>query len=269
LVAKRIRTVALLALTVALAILPGAAGAEDVSTAEFADRVDQAIAGDESALRAVTAIAGTPVDGEALVAGEPALRQNRLDTLHQLLQSAPADLDADALRRQAEAIVTNPPYSAELAADNGVFARIIAFLGRLFGNDAARGLALLVVALITLAVAIPLLNRIATRRQPNGPRPVAAIQQRPSYEAAAEEAAGRGDFAAAIRMLFLDGVEHLEAHRAVPDAGTTSTATVRQISGDEAFLDRFDEIAYGGSPAGFADVGEARSGWQRLKRKFT
>jgi hypothetical protein len=268
LVAKRTRPVALLALTLALVILPGAAGAEDVGTAEFAERVDRAIAGDESALRAVTAIEGTPVDGEALVAGDPS-RQNRLDTLHQLLQYAPADRDADALRGQAEAIVTNPPYSAELAADSGVLARIIDFLGRLLGNGAAQGLALLVVALIALAVAIPLLNRIATRRQSNTPRPVADTQQRPSYAAAAEEAAAHGDFATAVRMLFLDGVEHLEARRAVPDAGTASTATVRQISGNEAFLDRFDEIAYGGSPAGNADVGEARSGWQRLKRKFT
>jgi hypothetical protein len=249
---------------------PGAAVAEDVTGAEFRARVDRAISGEESALRSVTAVDGVPVDGAALLDGQPTMRRSRLNTLQNLLESAPSSgLDGDALQKQAEEIVTNPPYSAELAADGSLFGRILDFLGRLFGNDAAQGLALLIVALIALAIAVPVLNRIATRSRGSESPEAREPQRRADYQAEAVAAEAQGDFATAVRMLFLDGVDYLESARAVPDAGTTSTATVRRISGDADFLDRFDEIAYGGARAGSADVGQARSGWQRLKRRIT
>lgn len=250
--------------------MPEVAAAEDVDAEEFAARVERALGGDETDLRAVTAVDGGPVAGETLLADNPDEQRARLETLRDLISSEVGfELDAAEIREQAEEIVTNPPYSAEVANDGGLFARVFDFLSRLFGNEAAQGLALLIVALAALAVAIPVFNRIASRRQRREADPIATEASRVDYTTAAEKATERGDFAEAVRMLFLDGVEHLEASRAVPDAGTTSTAAVRRLSGNESFLDRFDEIAYGGSPAGEADVKEAHSGWQRLKRRFT
>ena len=71
-----------------------------------------------------------------------------------------------------------------------------------------------------------------------------------------------------MRLLFLDGAQHLQTIGSVKNAATTSTATVRRMTDDEAFLNRFDEIAYGGAAADERDVAQARTSWQRLKQRW-
>ncbi|MCP4966907.1 MAG: hypothetical protein GY926_16965, partial [bacterium] len=82
------------------------------------------------------------------------------------------------------------------------------------------------------------------------------------------QAEAHGDLDEAIRLLFLDGVDHLEKNDVVSSAATTSTATVRRLSNETTFLDTFDEVAYGGVPAQPDDVVEARTAWGRLKARL-
>lgn len=268
-VARRIRHVALLALTTFFVAVSATALADDVTRTEFADLVAQARNGDVAGLEGVTSVEGAPVDVAPLLAGTSAEREARLETLRrELATTTTPSLDSEQLRAEAEAIVSNPPFSAEATSDSGLLGRIVDFFARLLGNDAAQGVALLIVAVTALLIAIPLLNRRVTRRQ-SAATAVPEPGPRTDYRTEAESAAAQGEFAAAVRMLFLDGAEHLEQSRAVPDAATTSTATVRRLAGDQRFLDRFDEIAYGGLPADNADVDQARAGWQRLKERWS
>ncbi|MDJ0952361.1 MAG: hypothetical protein QNJ81_01655 [Acidimicrobiia bacterium] len=254
-----------MAVVLALLVVPTSAAAEDVTVAEAVDLVDQRRMAD---LAAVTSIDGRPVDMDVVLGDETDDSLERLDSLRLILlepESGP-ELDSASLRSEAEDITSNPPYAAGIAQGGGILGRVLDFLGQIFGNTAAQGIAIVVVIAIALAVAIPLLNRLAMRRE----RPVAeagAETHAEDYGAAALTAESRGEHGQAVRLLFLDGAQHLQGSGIVKDAATTSTATVRKMADDDAFLDRFDEIAYGGSTADEGDVAQARSGWQRLKQR--
>ncbi len=267
-VAARPLRVLFLAALFLLFIGPGTADAGDVTAEEFVDLVDRAAAADLGDLTDVTSVNSVPVDIDDLIlSGSLDERETRLESLRlELSEFDTPDLDAADLRNEADRILSNPPYTAGTAGNNGIMVRVLEFLGRILGNDAAQGIAIVVVIIVGLLIAIPILDRIARRRQTNGeqaPEPIETI----NYESEAEAAASRGDHEAAVRLLFLDGADHLERNHVVANAATISTSTIRRLSDETGFLDRFDEIAYGGSDAASTDVSQARTAWQRLKNR--
>lgn len=249
-----------------LCIGAGTASAEDVSTAEFAELVDRAVAADTGGLVEVSSVDSIPVDiNDLILSGSLDEREIRLETLRRVLSDSSAtDLDSSVLRSDAREIISNPPYSASASGGDSWLERVVEFLATILGNSAVPGIAILVVIVIALVIAIPVLNGVTGRRQAEG-KPTLEPSQRVDFGAAATEAEERGDHRAAVRLLFLDGAKHLEANKVVANAATTSTTTVRRISEETEFLDRFDEIAYGGSDAQSTDVSQARTAWQRLK----
>jgi hypothetical protein len=244
------------------------AAADDVSGLELSQLVDAAQDSNQARadLDTITSVDGTAVD-MGLVLDGLADDDTRLDTLNRLLRdSDPQRLDGPALRSEAAEILSNPPYAAEVAGNSSVFDRLWRVIAGLFGNGAIQGLSFVAIVAIALLVAIPVINRLVGRRQRLPEEAVASVAAR-DFAAEAVNAAGSGDFDEAVRLLFLDGAEYLERQRVVPSAATTSSSTVRPIVTDTRFLDRFDEIAYGGAEAANDDVHEARTSWQQLKRR--
>jgi hypothetical protein len=86
-------------------------------------------------------------------------------------------------------------------------------------------------------------------------------------EREAERAAAAGDYSDAVRLLFRAGLLRLDdQHRIRYTPGTTSGQIADHLRSPEfeALARRFDEIVYGGEPAGTADVAAANAGWRRL-----
>jgi hypothetical protein len=244
------------------------AAANDVSADEFAHLVAEAVSGGSLAdVTAVTSIDGQPVDMKALLDGTTREREARLETLNRLIGSAPPGFDGDTLRNQARAITSKPPFAAEVASNNGIFSRIISFIADALSTTAARGFGLVIIIALAFIVGYIVLDRAVTRRQvtsaSTGP-PIPSVD----YRAAADTAAAGGNYAEALRMLFMDGAEHLQRLKAVPDAATTSTATVRPLADNPRFLDRFDAVAYGGAAAMSDDVADARRSWDALQERL-
>lgn len=262
------------ALAFALLLLlafPGRALGEDVTTAELSQLITDAAGDRDSRARLfeVTSLDGQPIDMGAVLGGGAADEASRLDALRDLLvDPEPTSLDGLELRAEAAEIVSKPPFTAAPVTAPGILDRLWTFMSGLFGNDGVQGLALVAIVVIALVVAIPVLNRLVGRRN-QLPDEIAASTVRRDFYAEAQDAAATGDHEAAVRLLFLDGADYLESRQLVPNAATTSTSTVRPMARETHFLDRFDEIAYGGDIAASQDVDEALSAWQRLKRRLT
>ena len=262
---------AIAAVVLLLFALPVTAEAEEVTTAELAQLIADAAEDQESRNRLleVTSLDGEPIDMGAILSADAEDDASRLDTLEGLLADRKTtSLDGAELRTEAADIVSKPPFTAAAASSSSILDRLWRFISSLFGNDGAQGLALIAIVVVALLVAIPVLNRLVVRRH-DQPNEVTMKPVRRDFYAEAQNAAATGDHEAAVRLLVLDGADYLESRRVVPNAATTSTATVRPIATETHFLDRFDEIAYGGDAAVSQDVGEAISSWQRLKRRFT
>jgi hypothetical protein len=263
------------ALFVLLVLTPiAAAGAQEVSTAEFANLVDSAHEdpGATSQLRKIESIDGFETDMDQIIDGSTQERQDRLSSLDRLLDDVvDAPQSADELRAEANDIISEPPFSAEKADGAGWLDQFFTFVARILTGEGVTGLALVLVAVVAIAVATPTLLRMARARgHQETSTEVAEAPEQPNYAKAAARAEAQGEFDDAVRLLFLDGVDHLERIEVVRSAATTSTATVRRLSTETEFLDRFDEIAYGGVPAQADDVNEARTAWGRLKaRRFS
>jgi hypothetical protein len=248
-------------------VVTAAAHASDVSADEFNRLVTEAAdSGDTGELAEVTSIDGAPVDMTAVLDGSARDLAARLDSLSQLGDGRER-FDGRVLRDQAGEILSNPPFSAEVASNSSLLGRLVEFVGRLFSGTGARGVGLLAIAGITLAAGFLTLDRLVTRRRAT----VAAPTTSPTpvdYRSRAEKAASTGAFAEAVRFLFVDGAHSLAAMKVVPDAATTTTATVRRLTDDDRFLERFNEIAYGGATAESDDVAQARLSWDHLKRRL-
>jgi hypothetical protein len=242
--------------------------AVDVSTDDFTRLVAEAV---ESAhfesLADVTSINGQLVDISRILDGTPADVKNRLTTLRQVGEDQEGPLDAETLRAQADEIVSNPPYAAEAASGVGVLARIARFVENALSNSATRGLGLIVLLGFVFLAGFLILDRLVDRPIHVGqasPLTVAGVD----YRSQAEAAAASGDFSGAVRLLFIDGSHLLEGLNVVRHAGVTSSATVRPLTEDHDFLDRFDEIAYGGAEAHGEDVTQARDSWDALGKRL-
>ena len=223
---------------------------------------------DRAALAEVTSVEGEPIDMEVILAGTNLESGRRLESLHTLISNPESpNLNAAELQAQVESIISNAPYSAGTTQESGWLVRALEFIAEFFDNAASRGIVLAAVIAIVLALAVPVLNRMANRRERSAAETSDEPERPIDYEAAARTASERGELEQAVRLLFLDGAQHLQQSGALQNAATTSTATVRPMTDDDGFLDRFDEIAYGGSRAHLEDVDQARVGWQHLKQR--
>jgi hypothetical protein len=95
----------------------------------------------------------------------------------------------------------------------------------------------------------------------------AAREDPAELEREADRAAAAGEWETAVRLRFRAGLLRLDAREAIEYRPSLTTGEVRQAIFSPAF-DRvgadFDEIAYGGRPAGEADEAASRDGWQRV-----
>jgi hypothetical protein len=228
---------------------------------------DATATGSVDQLVGITSIDGNPVDMTVVLDASPAQLQTRLETLKLIIAAGRPDFDGATLRDQARDIVSKPPFSAGVVSNNGILSRIVRFIGDLFSSTSAQGLGLAVIVAVALVIGYLVLDRTVAHKQAVAS---AAHPTPPSvdYRAEADAAAAGGDFAGAVRLLFQDGARHLEQLDVVLDAATTSTATVRPLTNERHFLDRFDAIAYGGAKAQGDDVAEARRSWDALTNRL-
>lgn len=260
------------------ATAPGVA--QETTGPEFAQLVERALT-DESAaavLRRIESIDGVPVDMNAVLGGDDTHRRSRLTTLQDL--AGPTEFpnaDATQLRGEAAQILSQPPFVGRVAEDTNLLDRIARAIGNLFSDNLASGWSLLLVIAGATALLIPAMTWL-TRRRARLRRTAGSVTKPEEHEteeqedlvAAAIRAEEEGDFDAALRLLFRSGTDDLEARGVVRNGAAASTATIRRLvrhNGDR-FLDRFDEIAYGGSTAEHDDVVESRRSWTRLIERW-
>jgi len=242
--------------------------ATDVSTDDFTRLVTEAAeSGQFESLADVTSINGEPIDISRILDGSPDDVKNRLTTLGRVGEEPEGQLDADSLRAQADEIVSNPPYSAEAASGAGILARFARFVESALSNSATRGIGLIALVGLVFLAGYLILDRLVSRRLHTGQASAPTVAE-VDYRSQAEAAAASGDFSGAVRLLFIDGSHLLEILNVVRNAGVTSSATIRPLTEDPSFLDRFDEIAYGGAEAHDADVTQARSSWDALGKRL-
>jgi Domain of unknown function (DUF4129) len=88
-----------------------------------------------------------------------------------------------------------------------------------------------------------------------------------ALEREADRAAAAGEWETAVRLRFRAGLLRLDARELIEYRPSLTTGEVSETIFSPAF-DRvgadFDEIAYGGRPAGEADEAASREGWERV-----
>jgi len=88
-----------------------------------------------------------------------------------------------------------------------------------------------------------------------------------ALEREAERAAAGGEWDRAVRLRFRAGLLRLDARELIEYRPSLTTGEVAEAIFSPAF-DRvgadFDEIAYGGRPAGESDEAASREGWERV-----
>jgi hypothetical protein len=90
-----------------------------------------------------------------------------------------------------------------------------------------------------------------------------------ALERRAEAAEAAGDLEAALRLRFRAGLLRLDARGAIDFRPSISTREVRRAlrSADfDAVADTFDDVVYGGRPAGADDLAAARRRWAEIVR---
>ncbi|MCP4964710.1 MAG: hypothetical protein GY926_05700, partial [bacterium] len=213
------------------------AGAQEIGTPEFSTLVDDAQQDPEarSQLREIRSIDGIETDMGRLIDGSASDQQHQVSSLARLVaDTAYRTQSAEELRSEAHEITSEPPFTVEQAVGAGWLDQVLNFLARILSGEGMTGLALIVVAAIAVGIATPILLRLArTRRQVGSAPDIAmATPSPPNFAEAASQAEAHGDLDEAIRLLFLDGVDHLEKNDVVSSAATTSTATVRRLSNE-------------------------------------
>jgi hypothetical protein len=86
-------------------------------------------------------------------------------------------------------------------------------------------------------------------------------------EREADRAAAAGDWETTVRLRFRAGLLRLDAREVIEYRPSLTTGEVADAVHSPAFTRvgaDFDEIAYGGRPAGAADEAASREGWQRV-----
>ena len=254
---------------VALLVSAAPLAADDLSSNEFADLVGRISEGDApfSDLEVVSSVDGLSIDLESIQSSGWTDASAQIETLRALLDDT-SNLDSPELRDQANEILSNAPYEVGIATGPSLLERAWNAIASVIGGDALGVLGYVILIGAVLFLVVPLLLR---RTRPNNAASESTTEpaERRDYEVEALAASQAGDYETAVRLLFLDGADHLEKADAVASAATTSTATVKRLTRNGRFLDRFDEIAYGGSVAAEEDVAESKSSWQRIKQRFS
>ena len=103
-------------------------------------------------------------------------------------------------------------------------------------------------------------GRAARTRAPSRDDPAA-------LEREAERAAAAGEWETAVRLRFRAGLLRLDARELIEYRPSLTTGEVAEAIFSPAFDQvgaDFDEIAYGGRPAGEAEEAASREGWERV-----
>jgi hypothetical protein len=130
------------------------------------------------------------------------------------------------------------------------------------GRPVVWALMVLAVGALAAVLAGRSLRRRAATGRPGGAPGRARDDDPDALERAARAAAARGEHELALRLGFRAGVARLELGESL------STGEVARRLRSPAFdrtAARFDEIVYGGRPAGAADVDEARAAWDAVR----
>lgn len=130
---------------------------------------------------------------------------------------------------------------------------------------AATTVLVVAVTAVAVATAVRRRNRSTERGEARARRAQRADPA--ALEREAERAEAAGDLDAAVRLRFRAGVARLEEAEVIP---RRADATTRQLVVEvpspslAPLAATFDEVAYGGRPAGALDLEAARQGWPRV-----
>lgn len=281
---ERWRLVAATAVAIVLIVVPAGPAAAQSVTAGHLQELAARAAGDPRALaelRAVREVDGRPVDmARALAGAEGAALASRLQALS---GSAPAPaVAADQARADARDVLDGRrfkparvprPFAGVLRTLGRWLEPVGEPLGRLWGRVfdtvpgqlAAAGVVFVVAALVSL--------RLIGRRSPGNirrSRPVGvdgAGLDPDDLERQAAAAERAGDLDHAVRLRFVAGVLRLDRAGVIAYRSSLTTGQLQARLHSASFAElaaAFDEIAYGGRPAGPDDVRAATERWPRV-----
>ncbi len=286
----RRRLVAVVAVAVLVAVLVGVAPAGPAMAQSVTGTQLQELAGraveDPRALaqlRAIEQVDGRPVDiGRALNGAEGPALASRLRTLAAGGAAAAPALDAEAARRDAEAVLDGrrfkpsrvPRPLAGVLTTIGRWLKPVADpLGRVWARVADSLPAQLTLVVLVFLGAAGVSLRLLGRRSPRSLTRARAVGTDAEgldpddleREAAAAERAG--DLDRAVRLRFVAGVLRLDQAGVISYRSSLTTGQIqaRLRSGTfGALAVAFDEIAYGGRPAAESDVRLATATWPQV-----
>jgi hypothetical protein len=278
------RWIVAIAVVVATLAGIGPASAQSVTGTQLQDLAGRA-AGDPRALaqlRAVREVDGRPVDmGRALAGAEGPGLAARLQALSGSAAGGSA-VAGDEARQQARDVLDGRrfkparvprPFAGILRTLGRWLEPVGEPLGRFWGRmvDTVAG-RLVLVGLVFLAAALISL-RLVGRRSPSNvhrsrPFGVGGDGLDPDeLERQAVAAESAGDLDHAVRLRFIAGVLRLDRAGVITYRSSLTTGQLRTRLGSASFAElaaAFDEIAYGGRPAGEADLRAATEGWPRV-----
>jgi len=263
----------------------GRASAQTVTGPQLQDLAARA-ANDPRALaqlRAVREVDGRPVDmGRVLAGADGPELASRLQVLSGGAPADPAVASPDQARREAQDVLDGRRFKP--ARVPRPFAGILRTLGRWLEPvgeplgrvwrrvaDTVPGRLFLVgvVFLVAALLSVRLIGRRSPgnvhRSRPFGVDGDGLDPDELERQALAAERAG--DLDHAVRLRFVAGVLRLDRAGVIAYRSSLTTGQLRSRLHSPAFAElaaAFDEIAYGGRPAGDADLRAATEGWPRV-----
>lgn len=282
---RRAAAAAVLLAVVLSLVAAGPAGAQAAVTGSQLQALAERAAGDPRALaqlRAVQQVDGRAVDmGRALAGAEGPELATRLRSLAGGAAPAPA-VDAAQARHAAEQVLDGRrfkpsrvprPFAGILRTLGGWLEPVVEPFAGVWDRIMESVPAQLGVAGLVFAVALLIALRLIGRRSPDAIRRSRRIGVEgesldpDDLERRAAEAERAGDLDRAVRLRFVAGVLRLDEAGVVTYRSSLTTGQLRARLGHGTFAElaaAFDEIAYGGRPAGRDDVRAATEGWPRV-----
>ena len=268
-----------LALAASIALLmPVAARAGDVSTAQLQSLAAQAAAGNTlalNALRQVDQVDGHPASvAAALRTDRPGELRSRLTSLAASGPPASSSMPPAGAQAAASAILGRGGYSKAPIPDpvRSGFDKLGHWLGKL-ASRAPGGpvvfwavLGGLVLALAALG-ARRMMRRLDPAAAARAQQAAAAGEDPAAMERDAQAAEARGAFAEAVRLRFRAGLLQLSFRGALDYRPSLLTVDARRRLRSPEFdrlASSFERIAYGGAPAAETDAAASRDGWREL-----
>ena len=263
-----------------------AAGAQSVTGTQLQGLAERAVDDPRALaqLRAVREVDGRPVDlGRVLRDAEGPALTSRLRTLAADRSASPAPVVAsEVARRDAEAVLDGRrfqpsrvprPLAGILGTIGGWLEPVADPLGRLWGRVADNLASQLVLVAVVFGVAVAISLRLLGRRSPRAlarSRAIGVDAEGLDPDALEREAASAeqaGDLDRAVRLRFVAGVLRLDRAGAISYRSSMTSGQLASMLRSASFAElaaAFDEIAYGGRPAGESDVRTARTTWPKV-----